>query len=63
LQAQERILGEQQQRLDQFDITYQLLDSATRGNKQRIEAAVLISNPRKAAVGVGWRTRIGRLGR
>ncbi len=37
LQAQERILGEQRQRLDQFDITYQLLDSATRGNKQRIE--------------------------
>lgn len=37
LKAQERILGEQRQRLDQFDITYQLLDSATRGNKQRIE--------------------------
>ncbi len=28
-----------------------------------VPAAVLISNPRKAAVGVGWRTRIGRLGR
>ena len=27
------------------------------------EAAVLISNPRKAAVGVGSRTRTGRLGR
>jgi hypothetical protein len=38
LKAQERILDEQRQRLDQFDITYRLLDSATRGNKQRIEA-------------------------
>ena len=31
--------------------------------KLTLEPAVLISNPGKAAVGVGWRTRIGRLGR
>ncbi len=31
--------------------------------RQTAIPAVLISNPRKAAVGVGWRTRIGRLGR
>ncbi|KFB74929.1 SPOR domain-containing protein [Candidatus Accumulibacter cognatus] len=35
--AQERIIAEQRARLDQFDITYQLLDTATRGNKHRIE--------------------------
>jgi len=37
-EAQEQILAEQRARLDQFDITYQLLDTATRGNKSRIEA-------------------------
>jgi peptidoglycan hydrolase CwlO-like protein len=36
--AQEQIVGEQRARLDQFDIACQLLDSATRGNKSRIEA-------------------------
>ena len=36
--AQERILAEQRARLDQFDVTYELLDTATRGNKSRIEA-------------------------
>ncbi len=36
--AQEQILAEQRARLDQFDITYQLLDTATRSNKSRIEA-------------------------
>ncbi len=36
--AQERILAEQHARLDQFDITCELLDTATRGNKNRIEA-------------------------
>ncbi len=35
--AQEQIIAEQRARLDQFDITYQLLDTATRGNKHRIE--------------------------
>lgn len=38
LKAQERILAEQHARLDQFDITCELLDTATRGNKNRIEA-------------------------
>lgn len=38
LKAQERILAEQHARLDQFDITCELLDTATRGNKSRIEA-------------------------
>jgi len=38
LKAQEQILAEQRARLDQFDIAYQLLDTATRGNKSRIEA-------------------------
>lgn len=38
LKTQDHILFEQRQRLDQFDITYQLLDTATRGNKSRIEA-------------------------
>jgi len=37
-EAQERILAEQHARLDQFDITCELLDTATRGNKNRIEA-------------------------
>lgn len=37
-EAQERIIVEQRVRLDQFDVTYQLLDTATRGNKSRIEA-------------------------
>lgn len=36
--AQERIVAEQRQRLDQFDITCELLNTATRGNKSRIEA-------------------------
>ena len=36
--TQERILAEQHARLDQFDITCELLDTATRGNKARIEA-------------------------
>ncbi len=36
--TQERILAEQRARLDQFDITCELLDTATRGNKARIEA-------------------------
>jgi len=36
--AQERIIAEQRARLDQFDVTYALLDTATRGNKKRIEA-------------------------
>ena len=36
--AQERIIAEQRVRLDQFDLTYELLDSVTRGNKSRIEA-------------------------
>ena len=36
--TQERILAEQHARLDQFDITCELLDTATRGNKTRIEA-------------------------
>lgn len=36
--AQEQILAEQRRRLDQFDITCELLDTATRGNKSRIEA-------------------------
>ena len=36
--TQERILAEQHARLDQFDITCELLDTATRGNKNRIEA-------------------------
>ena len=36
--AQEQIIAEQRVRLDQFDLTYQLLDTATRGNKSRIEA-------------------------
>jgi hypothetical protein len=36
--TQERILTEQRARLDQFDITCELLDTATRGNKARIEA-------------------------
>jgi len=35
--AQERIVAEQRARLDQFDIACQLLDTATRGNKSRIE--------------------------
>ncbi|MBL8420423.1 MAG: SPOR domain-containing protein [Dechloromonas sp.] len=38
LRTQERILAEQRARLDQFDITCELLDTATRGNKARIEA-------------------------
>lgn len=38
LHAQERIIAEQRARLDQFDVAYQLLDTATRGNKARIEA-------------------------
>lgn len=37
LEAQERIVGEQSARLDQFDAAYALLDSATRGNRKRIE--------------------------
>lgn len=37
-QAQERIIAEQRLRLDQFDVTCELLDTATRGNKSRIEA-------------------------
>ena len=36
---------------------------AMRGMMETLKPAVLISNPRKGAVGVGWRTRIGRLGR
>ncbi|HNC52708.1 MAG TPA: SPOR domain-containing protein [Accumulibacter sp.] len=36
--TQEQILAEQRARLDQFDITCELLDTATRGNKSRIEA-------------------------
>jgi len=36
--AQEQIIAEQRARLDQFDITCELLDTATRGNKNRIEA-------------------------
>jgi chromosome segregation ATPase len=36
--TQERIIAEQRVRLDQFDVTYELLDTATRGNKSRIEA-------------------------
>jgi len=36
--AQEQIIAEQRRRLDQFDVTCELLDSATRGNKSRIEA-------------------------
>ena len=36
--TQERILAEQHARLDQFDVTCELLDTATRGNKNRIEA-------------------------
>jgi chromosome segregation ATPase len=38
LDTQERIIAEQRVRLDQFDVTYELLDTATRGNKSRIEA-------------------------
>ncbi len=38
LEAQERIVGEQSARLDQFDAAYELLDTATRGNRKRIEA-------------------------
>lgn len=37
--AQEQILAQQHARLDQFDITHQLLDNATRSNRSRIEAA------------------------
>ena len=37
LQTQEQIIAEQRARLDQFDVTCQLLDTATRGNKSRIE--------------------------
>lgn len=36
--TQEQIIAEQRTRLDQFDITCELLDTATRGNKNRIEA-------------------------
>ncbi|MEF8699374.1 MAG: SPOR domain-containing protein [Candidatus Accumulibacter sp. UW20] len=36
--AQERIIAEQRLRLDQFDVAHELLDTATRGNKSRIEA-------------------------
>ncbi|MBL8391375.1 MAG: hypothetical protein JNN21_05820 [Candidatus Accumulibacter sp.] len=35
--AQEEIVSEQRTRLDQFDIACQLLDTATRGNRSRIE--------------------------
>ena len=37
LDTQARIIAEQRVRLDQFDVTYELLDTATRGNKRRIE--------------------------
>ncbi len=37
-EMQERIIAEQRVRLDQFDVTHELLDTATRGNKIRIEA-------------------------
>jgi len=37
LSVQEQIVAEQRARLDQFDVTYELLDTATRGNKRRIE--------------------------
>jgi glutamate 5-kinase len=37
--------------------------SDSRRIARHASAAVLISNPSNAAVGVGWRTRIGRLGR
>jgi septal ring-binding cell division protein DamX len=37
LVAQEGIIGHQTSRLDQFDAAYELLNSATRGNKSRIE--------------------------
>lgn len=37
LTTQERIIAEQTQRMDQFDATYALLDTATRGNRARIE--------------------------
>ncbi|WP_300340519.1 SPOR domain-containing protein [Accumulibacter sp.] len=36
--AQEQIIAEQRLRLDQFDIAHELLETATRGNKSRIEA-------------------------
>lgn len=36
--AQEQIIAEQRRRLDQFDVTCELLDTATRGNRSRIEA-------------------------
>jgi chromosome segregation ATPase len=38
LEFQQRILDEQSLRLDQFDAAYELLDTATRGNRKRIEA-------------------------
>lgn len=38
LQAQESILQEQVARLDQFGVAQELLDTATRGNRNRIEA-------------------------
>lgn len=50
LQAQERIIAEQRLRLDQFDVTYELLDSATRGNKSRIEAVREQAEKRHAIV-------------
>lgn len=37
LEFQQRIIDEQTLRLDQFDATYELLDTATRGNRKRIE--------------------------
>jgi hypothetical protein len=37
LEFQQRIIDEQSLRLDQFDATYELLDTATRGNRKRIE--------------------------
>jgi chromosome segregation ATPase len=37
LDQQTHIIGQQSQRLDQFDIAYELLDTATRGNRTRIE--------------------------
>ena len=37
LEAQENIILEQSARLDQFDVAYELLDTATRGNRKRIE--------------------------
>ena len=49
--AQERIIAEQRLRLDQFDVAYELLYTATRGNKSRIEAVHEQAEKQHAIVG------------